>query len=1004
MNKAGSANWEVVKELFEQVLSRPFAERDAFLSQAVAGDDALRREVESLIKSYEQAESFMESPAVEAAADSLMANDDKLTPGQRVTHYEILAAIGEGGMGEVYLAKDTRLGRRVALKLLPAYFTSDEKRLRRFEQEARAASALSHPNVCVIHEVGETEDGRPFITMEHVDGVTLRQHLAGGGLPLGETLDIAIQVADALVAAHEAGIVHRDIKPENLMIRRDGYVKVLDFGLAKLTENSGGFDSLTATTLLRTSTPGLVMGTVAYMSPEQARGVNVDARTDIWSLGVVVYEMISGHAPFSGETPTDVVVGIVERDQPPLAQFVAALPAELERIVKKALRKHRDERYQLAKEMAIDLRSLRRELQTGMDLERSVVPAFSAERKPAEAHRSTGEVDTTRRTEAVSIEKPSARFLRPVPIAVAVVLLGVIGFFAVRYFIRSTAPANRRFQRISVTKLTTNGNAAFAAISRDGKYVAYVMNEGGQQSLWLRQVAVDSNLKLLPAREGRYLGIAFSPDSNFIFYGWVAPGANQRPEVYRVPVLPGASAMVMNQYNGPPTPSHDGKRIAFFHYDEAGQADVLMVANADGSNEQALATRKWPERFGWNWDARPAWSSDDQTVTAALVDTTASNFFLRLDEIRLANRSENVITLTGQKFELLDSVSMLEDASGLVTTAKAQGASFFQLWEVRRDGSARQITSDLSDYVGLSMTSEAQAIVTVQRQILSNISVAAKTEISRAVPLTSGAGRYFDITWTPDGKVIYASDASGSAHIYEMDPATLTARVLTDAGRNYAPAVSPDGRYIAFHSNRDGVFKVYRADRDGSNPRLLTKDSSESNWPQFTPDGQWVVYQSYVSGAGTLWKVPIDGGTPVKISDSKALRPAISPDGKWIACWYRNEPNPTRIAIIPFAGGPPAKIMDVAPTVEVNWDVLIRWNPDGSGLTYVDHRGGFDNIWLQPLGPPWELVYRYAGGAPRQVTDFKDSRIFSFDWSRDGRLLLSRGVLTSDVVLISDAK
>jgi serine/threonine protein kinase/Tol biopolymer transport system component len=994
MNKTGSANWEAVKALFEQVLSRPFAERDAFLSQASAGDDALRREVESLIKSYEQAESFMESPAVEAAADSLLANEDKLTPGQRLSHYEILAAIGEGGMGEVYLTKDTRLGRRVALKLLPAYFTGDEKRLRRFEQEARAASALNHPNVCVIHEVGETEDGRPFITMEHVDGVTLRQHLAGGALTLGETLDLAIQVADALVAAHEAGIVHRDIKPENLMIRRDGYVKVLDFGLAKLTEKSGGFDSLTATTLLRTSTPGLVMGTVAYMSPEQARGVNVDARTDIWSLGVVVYEMISGHAPFSGETPTDVVVGIVEKDQPPLAEAVAGLPAELERIVKKALRKNRDERYQLAKEMAIDLRSLRRELQAGRGLERSVSPALTADRKQIEAHRSTSEVDTTRRTETVSIEKPSAKFFRPVPIAVAVILLGVIGFFAVRYFIRSTAPASRRFQRINVTKLTTNGNAAFAAISRDGKYVAYVMNEGGQQSLWLRQVAVDNNLRLLPAREGRYLGIAFSPDGDFIFYGYVASGTNQRPELYRTPVLPGASAIRMNLYNGPPAPSHDGKRIAFFRYDDVARTDILIVANPDGSNEQAVTTRKWPERFGWNWDARPAWSGDDQKLSAALVDTNANNFFLRLYEISLSDRAENVITLSGQKFELLDGVSMFEDASGVMATAKAQGASFFQLWEVLRDGSARQITNDLSDYLGLSMTADANAVVTVQRQVLSNIWAAPKTETTRATPVTSGAGRYFDITWAPDGKIIYASDASGSAHIYEMDPGNLTAKILTDVGRNYAPAVSPDGRYIAFHSNRDGVFKVYRADRDGSNPKRLTNDSSESNWPQFTPDGQWVVYQTYVSGPSTLWKVPIDGGTPVKISDTFAMRPAISPDGKWIACWYRAEPNPPRLAIIPFAGGPPAKIFDVAPTVEVSWDVLIRWSPDGRGVSYVDHRGGFDNIWLQPLD----------GGAPRQVTDFKDSRIFSFDWSRDGRLLLSRGVQTNDVVLISDAK
>src|ERR1051325_2458353 len=352
MNQPRSANWETVKELFEAVLARPFAERDAFLAAATGGDGELRREVESLVKSFEQAGSFLEKPAAHSAVDSFLESQTKLSPGQTVSHYEILSAIGEGGMGEVYLAREKKLGRRVALKLLPDYFANDENRMRRFRQEARAASVLSHPNVCVIHEVGETEDGRPFITMEYVEGPTLRQRMIAGGLDMGEAIDIANQIADALSAAHDAGIVHRDIKPENVVLRPDGYAKVLDFGLAKLSDRPEGFDSQTATTLMRTSTPGLVMGTVAYMSPEQARGVTVDHRTDIWSLGVVLYEMISGRVPFEGETPTDVVIGIVEREQAPLPDLVADLPVELDRIVRKALRNDRDERYQLAKAMA----------------------------------------------------------------------------------------------------------------------------------------------------------------------------------------------------------------------------------------------------------------------------------------------------------------------------------------------------------------------------------------------------------------------------------------------------------------------------------------------------------------------------------------------------------------------------------------------------------------------------------------------------------------------------
>jgi eukaryotic-like serine/threonine-protein kinase len=999
MSKVSSVDWEQVKELFEAVLARPFAERDAFLDRACDGDRALRSEVESLIKSYEQAESFMEFPAVQSAAESFVGSGKRLSAGQQIAHYEILDAIGEGGMGEVYLARDTKLGRRVALKLLPQYFTSEADRLRRFRQEARAASTLSHPNVCVIHEVGETEDGRPFITMEYVEGVTLRHRMDAGSLRLGEALDIAVQIADALVAAHEAGIVHRDIKPENIMLRPDGYVKVLDFGLAKLTEKPRGFNSETATTLMRTSTPGLVMGTVAYMSPEQARGVNVDTRTDIWSLGVVLYEMVSGHAPFQGETPTDVVIAIVEKEQPLLAEFVEQLPGELERIVRKALRKDRDERYQLAKELGIDLRSLRRELQVELELGRSAAPGSVNGRTQAKALQHTNEVDGRRATTTIPLRGESAKSGRLALLILALLIIGAASFVAYKLFSRNTSVTSvRRFQRFNVTKLTTNGNTAFAAMSRDGKYVAYVMNEAGQQSLWLRQVAVDSNVRLVPSRDGQYLGIAFSPDGNYIYYGYIGSSPDERPELYRVPVLAiGATATRMSLYTGPQSASHDGKKIAFFRYDLGSQADILIVANTDGSNEQALATRKWPERFGWSWNAMPAWSSDDQKLTCALVDARTGNFVLQLVDVRVSDRTENVVPLTGQKFELLDDLSLVDSAGGVIATAKAQGASFFQLWQLSRDGSARQITSDLSDYLGLSLTSDASALVTIQRQVLSNIWQTPRTEAARDTPVTSGVGRYFDLCWTPDGKIMYASDASGSANIYEIDADGSHQKILTDAGRNYAPAVSRDGRYIVFHSNRSGSFQIWRADRDGSDPKQLTNISPECHWPQFSADGKSVVFEHFdVAGSGSLWTIPIDGGTPTKLSDSLAMKPMVSPDGKWIACWLRGKQQGGRwlLGIIPFAGGAATKVFELAPTVQISWDALLRWSADGRSVTYVHQRGGIDNLWSQPID----------GGPPKQVTDFKDNRIFSFDWSRDGQLLTSRGVQTNDVILISEAK
>ncbi len=360
--------WQRVNELFHSATERAPEERAAFLEEACDGDDGLCREVKSLLNSHERTQNFIESPAFEVAPELLVSDGADALIGELIGHYRIESLIGIGGMGEVYLAHDEQLGRKAALKLLPGHLTADETQLSRFKNEARSASALNHPNILTVYEIGVAA-GRHFIATEFIEGVTLRASLAGGRMNLHAALEIAVQVASALSAAHEAGVVHRDIKPENIMLRPDGYAKVLDFGIAKLTEQSPVLDreEFETTTTLQTR-PGLVLGTGRYMSPEQARGQKVDARSDIWSMGVVLYEMVAGIPPFLGQTPSDCIASILTTEPPPLSGVVLDVPLTLESILETALRKNSAERYQASKEMLADLRNLKGDLEAKSSL------------------------------------------------------------------------------------------------------------------------------------------------------------------------------------------------------------------------------------------------------------------------------------------------------------------------------------------------------------------------------------------------------------------------------------------------------------------------------------------------------------------------------------------------------------------------------------------------------------------------------------------------------------
>lgn len=440
-----SDNWPKVKDIFDRALARPANERAAFVRDACAGDEEVRQEVESLLQSYQDAGSFMDMPAAQSAARSLVAGS-KLAAGQHIKHYVIAGLIGQGGMGEVYLAQDTKLGRKVALKILSTEFARHQDRMRRFTQEAKAASALNHPNILTIYEIDESESVS-FIATEFIDGETLREHALTTSWRFGEVLDVAAQIAGALTAAHAAGIVHRDIKPDNVMLRRDGIVKILDFGIAKLAPTHAPGPHPGMDPALHTE-PGKIMGTVAYMSPEQIRGLDVDARTDIWSLGVLIYEMVAGCAPFTGETASHVGVSILEKEPAPLASFTAGVPAELERIVRKSLAKARDERYQTARDLLIDLKSLRRELDLQGELQRSspppTSPLMSATVEPPSAPSigaasQPGAHSTAGGTSLVGkIQQHKVAAIVMVGILAALIIGGIV---ALNTYLRSTPPA-----------------------------------------------------------------------------------------------------------------------------------------------------------------------------------------------------------------------------------------------------------------------------------------------------------------------------------------------------------------------------------------------------------------------------------------------------------------------------------------------------------------------------------------------------------------------------------
>jgi serine/threonine protein kinase/Tol biopolymer transport system component len=920
----------------------------------------------------------------------------------RLGPYKVLSPLGSGGMGEVYLAQDTRLDRKVALKILPAGVADNQERMRRFVQEAKAAAALNHPNIAHIYEIGEA-DGANFIAMEFIDGQTLREVIHRGQTDLPKLLRHLQHTAEGLAKAHAAGIVHRDLKPDNIMITRDGHAKILDFGLAKLIEQSraGGvsaedISAMPTAMMPQHSQPGTVLGTVGYMSPEQAQGrVNeIDQRSDIFSFGCILFEAATRRRAFEGNDVLDLLHNIVHAPTPQIKDLNPAAPDELQKIVRRCLAKDPEERYQSIKDVAIEIKDVRREMDGRPEQESptSQAPSSGAAKSGSE------QADTKAISELAS---PGAEAVRPtssaeylvseirshktgaaIALAVLVIALGSVSFGLYK-LIHPSKPVAAPFQTMKITRLTSTGNVTGAAISPDGKYVVYAVGSRDGVSLWIKQVATTSNMQIVPPARVLYRGLTFSREGNFIYYVSAKRGQElvESGDLYQISAIGGASRKLLEDLDSPIGFSPDGNQFAFIR-NRLGES-ALMVANADGSGERTIAIRKSPSSFGDLLDGGVAWSPDGKVI-AAIAREAAT----RMNVVEIPSGGGAEKPITSQAWYEITRLAWLADGSGLIMTAADALPSVIsaQVWLLSYpSGDAQRITNDLNGYIGASLTSDSGVLATVQGNRTSNIWIVPNGEAGQATQITYGAANlagFAGVAWTPDGRIVYHSTVSGAHAIWIMGADGTGQKQLTIGANAGYPAVCPDNRQIVFVS--EGADRViWKMDVDGSHPKQL----AQGGFPQCTPDSRWVVYQSERS----LWKVPIDGGEPVQLTSRGFAWPAISPDGKWIAAqqFIRiDDPTGARIAIIPIEGGEPIKVFDVSLEVPGR----IRWSPDGSAVTYLSRRDGVVNVWSQ----------LFKGGPSRQLTDFKSDDIFFFDWSRDGRqLLLARGTWSRDAILIS---
>ena len=879
--------WHRVKELFEAALEHVPEDRSAFVIQACRGDDSLRSEVESLLSSYEQEENFLEKPAVAIAAQSLAKEESAALLGQELSHFKIEREIGRGGMGVVYLAHDTSLGRRVALKLLPKHLTSDPGRLRRFEREARAASALNHHNILTIYEIDHL-DGLNYIATEFIDGDTLRERIESKELKLGDALSIAEQIASALVAAHEAGIVHRDIKPENVMIRRDGYIKVLDFGLAKLTEHEAVDAGTTKSAVAAMADTG-VMGTVGYMSPEQAQGLSVDHRTDIFSLGVVIYEMVTGQKPFAAGS----AVPTFQQDPLPITHYLPEAPTELQLLVTRALQHDLQKRYQTMPELLTDLKSVRLEDKANNRFKVGHFVLFAA--------------------------------------ALSVLVSGLLWAYSSRRTAKSSLPP------VKVVPFTTfTGSEWVGGFSPDGNQIVFAWT-GEQENnfsadIYVKQIGDERPLRLTSNSDQDVCPV-WSPDGQTIgFIRFTEAGAT----ILTVPARGGAERELIRLGPNVAFPpiwdwSPNGKFIAY-SYQEKDKPFEIFLLSIDTLARHALTSPPGENLAELNrpGDSFPVFSPDGQSIAFIRRSSWLSS---DIYVVSVAGGEPKRLTFNKTPIAGLDwsadGREIIFSENPLILEGNGS------LWRIPvSGGTAERLTVGGFNAIYPKVSRHGNRLAYVQASGDMNIyRIELFNKVSKNPPVKLISSTRDDTSpqFSPDGKrIVFQSNRSGQFSIWTSDSSGADPRLLTTLDKFAGtPRWSPDGKQIVFNYFEERRGQIYVASADGGKPHPITTGDYDNIVPSWSADGKRIYFISNRSGVFEVWRVSAEGGEAVQVTRQGGRIAFESPDGKYVY-YAKNLPTPG-IWRLPVDGGEEVKILN-----SFNSELYGDWAVVEDGIYFIN--------------------------------------------------------------------